>query len=147
MTAAYAWRRGETGGSGGAGAAGAAASGVGGLTAAQLANAGDVIEEGRRRGVPVQGIVVALATASQESHFTNYANDGKGGDLYIFQVGIERSLDLPHEAVGTDHGSLGVFQQQWPWWGTMQDLMDAAGGRREVLRRPRPGAAAGRGCR
>lgn len=32
----------------------------------------------------------------------------------------------PHEAVGTDHGSLGIFQQQWPSWGSMRDLMDPA---------------------
>jgi murein DD-endopeptidase MepM/ murein hydrolase activator NlpD len=62
--------------------------------------------------------------ASQESGFRNYANDGAGGDLDASQRGIEASLDLPHEAVGTDHGSLGVFQQQWPWWGSMAELMN-----------------------
>src|SRR3954451_13143087 len=102
----------------------ASASKVGGLTPAQLANAGAVIAEGRRRQVPAQGVVIALAVASQESRFTNYANDGRGSDLDFFQKGIEKSLTLPHEAVGTDHGSLGVFQQQWPWWGTMADLMN-----------------------
>ena len=103
-----------------------AATGVGGLTSSQLANAGAIIEEGNRLHVPARGIVIALATASQESHFTNYANDGKGGDLISIQHGVEQSLDLPHEAVGTDHGSLGVFQQQWPWWGTMHELMTPA---------------------
>ena len=102
----------------------AGASEAGGLTSAQLANANAVIAEGRRRNVPAQAVVVALAVASQESRFTNYANDGRGGDLAFFQAGIERSLSLPHEAVGSDHGSLGVFQQQWPWWGTMPDLMN-----------------------
>ncbi|NUR07757.1 MAG: peptidoglycan DD-metalloendopeptidase family protein [Nocardioidaceae bacterium] len=97
---------------------------VGDLTPAQLANAQAVVAEGRRMQVPVQGIVVALATASQESGFTNYANDGRGGDLSFLQRGIERSLSLPHEAVGSDHGSIGIFQQQWPWWGTMSQLMD-----------------------
>src|SRR4051794_19650667 len=100
--------------------------GVGDMTPAQLANAQAVVAEGRRMNVPAQGIVIALATASQESHFTNYANDGRGGDLAFYQRGIERSLALPHEAVGTDHGSLGIFQQQWPWWGTMDQLMDPA---------------------
>src|SRR4051812_45564848 len=102
------------------------ASKVGGLTPSQLANAGAVIAEGRRRQVPTQAVVNALALASQESHFTNYANDGRGSDLDFFQTGIERSLALPHEAVGTDHGSLGILQQQWPWWGTMADLMNPA---------------------
>jgi len=96
------------------------------LTGAQRNNAQTVIDEGRRRGAPDGAIVIALAVASQESGFRNYANDGLGGDLIFSQQGIERSLRLPHEAVGTDHGSLGVFQQQWPWWGTMRDLMNPA---------------------
>jgi hypothetical protein len=92
----------------------------------QLANVAVIIAEGTAQGVPRRGIVVALAVASQESGFRNYANDGKGGDLHASQRGIQGSLNLPHEAVGTDHGSLGVFQQQWPWWGTMTELMTPA---------------------
>ena len=64
--------------------------------------------------------------ASQESRFVNYANDGQGGDLTWLQAGIDSSLALPHEGVATDHGSLGVFQQQWPFWGSMESLMDPA---------------------
>lgn len=96
------------------------------LSAAQLRNAAAVIDTGKRMQIPIQGVVVALATASQESGFRVYANDGQGGDLAPEQAGIARSLALPHEAVGTDHGSLGIFQQQWPWWGDMGDLMDPA---------------------
>jgi endonuclease/exonuclease/phosphatase family metal-dependent hydrolase len=99
---------------------------AGGLTSAQLANAGAVIAEGRRRDLPARAVIIALAVASQESGFKNYANNGAGGDLSIDQLGIEQSLQLPHEAVGTDHGSIGIFQQQWPWWGTMRELMDPA---------------------
>lgn len=102
----------------------AGAAQVGGLTSAQLANAGAVIDEGRRRNLPPRAVVIALAVANQESGFKNYANDGVGGDLSIDQIGIDQSLELPHEAVGTDHGSIGIFQQQWPWWGTMPDLMN-----------------------
>jgi endonuclease/exonuclease/phosphatase family metal-dependent hydrolase len=100
--------------------------GVPGLSAEQWRNAAAVIATGKRMQIPAQGIVVALATASQESGFKVYANDGQGGDLEADQAGIARSLGLPHEAVGTDHGSLGIFQQQWPWWGEMPDLMDPA---------------------
>lgn len=96
------------------------------LNSDQLENAATIIAVGNRLGIPRQGIVIALAVASQESGFLNYANDGEGGDLMVNQLGIEASLDLPHQAVGTDHGSLGVFQQQWPWWGTMEELMDPA---------------------
>ncbi len=97
---------------------------AGGLSEDQRANAAVIITEGYRLRVPRQGIVVALAVASQESRFLNYANDGEGSDLGWEQIGIARSLALPHQAVGTDHGSLGVFQQQWPWWGSMEELMD-----------------------
>src|SRR4051812_13016580 len=51
------------------------AQGVGGLTSSQLANASAIITEGIQLRVPTQGIVIALAVANQESHFTNYAND------------------------------------------------------------------------
>ena len=54
-----------------------AAKGVGGLTSSQLANAGAIIEQGNRMHIPAQGIVVALAVANQESHFTNYANEAR----------------------------------------------------------------------
>lgn len=104
----------------------AGAKSVGDMTPQELANADTVIAVGRRMGVPDRGILIALATASQESAFRNYANDGRGNDLNSFQFGIDRSLSLPHDAVGTDHGSLGIFQQQWPWWGSMRDLMTPA---------------------
>lgn len=93
------------------------------LDEVQRANAGAVVSTGRQLKVPDRGIVIALAVAHQESGFRNYANDGKGDDLHSSQRGIEASLRLPHDAVGSDHGSLGIFQQQWPWWGSMEELM------------------------
>jgi hypothetical protein len=94
-----------------------------GLSQAQLVNASTIVSIGLRMGVPRQGILIAVATAHQESRFLNYANDGRGRDLRRDQAGIARSKQLAHDAVGSDHGSLGVFQQQWPWWGTMGELM------------------------
>lgn len=96
------------------------------LTQVQRDNAAVVVSVGRSLGVPDRGVVIALAVAHQESRFLNYANDGKGGDIDESQLGIEESLALPHDAVGSDHGSLGIFQQQWPWWGSMQELMTPA---------------------
>ena len=96
------------------------------LSEVQLRNAAAVVAVGKQMRIPRQGIVVALAAASQESRFLNYANDGRGGDLRPDQAGIASSLELPHQAVGTDHGSLGIFQQQWPWWGSMSELMNPA---------------------
>jgi murein DD-endopeptidase MepM/ murein hydrolase activator NlpD len=113
---------GVSGGSGGSGALVHAAD----LSPAQTANATTIVAVGAQLRIPTQGVVVALAAAAQESRFLNYANDGLGGDLAASQAGVARSLQLPHDAVGTDHGSVGVFQQQYPWWGTLEQLMDPA---------------------
>lgn len=95
-----------------------------GLTAIQWKRAWQIVAAGKAMSMPQQGIVIALAVASQESGFRVYANDGQGADLAPDQRGIQRSLRRPHDAVGSEHASLGVFQQQWPWWGTMEELMD-----------------------
>lgn len=97
-----------------------------GLSTSQTKNAATVFAVGQQRGISERGIVIALATARQESGFKIYANDGTG-DLAPDQRGIARSMGLPHEAVGRDHGSLGLFQQQWPWWSpSMEQLMEPA---------------------
>ncbi|SKU60997.1 C40 family peptidase [Mycobacteroides abscessus] len=85
-------------------------------------NAQVVVAVGEKMHIPPQGIVVALATALTESNLKNYANDGTG-QLRADQQNIASSLQLPHDAVGRDHGSLGIMQQQYPWWGTIQELM------------------------
>lgn len=110
----------------GTGSAAATADPFENLTAAQTTNAAQVFTTGRKMGVKEKGIVIALAVASQESGFKVYANDGTG-ELKPDQKGIDASLALPHDAVGNDHGSLGIMQQQWPWWSpTMAQLMDPA---------------------
>jgi hypothetical protein len=97
------------------------------LTATQTENAGHVFAVGRQLGIPEKGIVTALAVASQESSFRVLANDGRGDDLAPDQQGIEASLRLAHDGVGSSAGSLGIMQQQWPWWSrSMEQLMDPA---------------------
>lgn len=96
------------------------------LSPTQLGHAQTWVDVGEQMGIPGQGIVVALATVSQESRFKVYANDGRGADLAPEQRDVARSLDLPHDAVGSDHGSVGLAQQQYPWWGTLEELMDPA---------------------
>lgn len=90
----------------------------------QLGHATTIVTIGEELQIPEQGIVVALATASQESTFLNYANDGLGDDLNPDQLDVDESLDYPHDAVGSDHGSLGIMQQQYPWWGSISELMN-----------------------
>ena len=74
-----------------------------------------IIDEGRRRGITARGIQIALATALVETNLTMYANSS-----------VPESLDLPHDAVGSDHDSVGLFQQRCPMWGPADVLMDPA---------------------
>jgi hypothetical protein len=78
-----------------------------------------VIAEGQRRGITPRGIVIALATCLVESGLQMYANSK-----------VPESLTLPHDAVGSDGLSVGLFQQQvkdtgngW-WWGDCATCMD-----------------------
>jgi LysM repeat protein len=69
------------------------------LQESQREHARTIIRVGRDLGVPDYGIVIALATAMQESSFRN----------------ITRAVD---------HDSLGLFQQRPFWWGTPEQLTD-----------------------
>ena len=77
----------------------------------QLRNAAVIIKVGQDMKVPARGWVIALATAMQESGLRNLANSS-----------VRASLALPHEGVGADHDSLGLFQQR-PGWGSVQQRM------------------------
>nr|WP_239543366.1 M23 family metallopeptidase [Micromonospora terminaliae] len=77
----------------------------------QLRNAAVIIKVGQDLKVPARGWVIALATAMQESALRNLANSK-----------VSASLALPHEGVGADHDSLGLFQQR-PGWGSVEQRM------------------------
>ncbi|WP_089157609.1 M23 family metallopeptidase [Micromonospora sp. NBS 11-29] len=77
----------------------------------QLRNAAAIIKTGQEMKLPARGWVIALATAMQESALRNLANST-----------VPASLALPHEGVGADHDSLGLFQQR-PGWGSVQQRM------------------------
>ncbi|KAG0349273.1 hypothetical protein BGZ54_004401, partial [Gamsiella multidivaricata] len=66
-------------------------------------------------GVGARGCAVAIATALVESNIAVYCNYKVAG-----------SCNLPHDAVGSDHQSVGIFQQQSPLWGTAKQCMDPA---------------------
>ena len=77
-------------------------------------NADGIIREGRRRGISDQGIKIALATALVESGMQMYANPA-----------VPASMNFPHDAVGGDADSVGLFQQRDNGaWGTIEDRMD-----------------------
>lgn len=83
-----------------------------GLSVGQREKAASIIAVGEQMGIPRRGWVIAVATAMQESKLLMYANSD-----------VPASLQLPHEAVGSDHDSVGLFQQR-PNWGTMGQRMD-----------------------
>ncbi len=102
----------------------AAGTTVADLDPEQTAIAATIVRVSQERGLPEQAAVIALATASQESGFRMYANDGSDPRLRPEQRGVSASMSYPHDAVGRDHGSVNYMQQQFPWWGTLDQLMD-----------------------
>ena len=87
---------------------------VAGFSGSQLANAATIVAAGTELGAPQRAQVIAVATAMQESQLYMYANDT-----------VPESLQLPHERVGSDHDSVGLFQQRAGGWGSVADRMDA----------------------
>lgn len=88
---------------------------------------------------------IALITIRQESAFQNYANDGvltpdrdpnPGPFDSADYKELAYSLQLPHDAVGTDHASLGLLQQQATMgWGDYQLSTWASGDYKGVITR------------
>ncbi|WP_341716025.1 hypothetical protein QQG74_18550 [Micromonospora sp. FIMYZ51] len=89
---------------------------VAGLTQAQMDNAKVIVDVGVELKVPRQGLVIAVATAMQESTLLNYASGV-----------LPESQNYPHQAIGWDHDSVGLFQQRpSSGWGSVRDLMRPA---------------------
>lgn len=84
---------------------------VGGLSKLQMSNAIAIIEAGEDEGLGRDAWAIALSTAMQESKFRNYAN-----------VNVPESYDYEYQAEGSDHDSVGLFQQRLSW-GDVEDLM------------------------
>ncbi|MGK5443585.1 hypothetical protein ACSNN7_17455 [Micromonospora sp. URMC 105] len=89
---------------------------VAGLTQAQMDNAKVIVDVGVGMKVPRRGLIVAIATAMQESNLYNLASDV-----------LPESYDHPHQGSGSDHDSVGLFQQRpSSGWGTVAQLMRPA---------------------
>ena len=89
---------------------------VAGLTQAQMDNAHTIVQVGIKMGVPKRGLIVAIATAMQESNLYNLASGV-----------LPESQNYPHQGVGWDHDSVGLFQQRpSAGWGSVADLMRPA---------------------
>jgi hypothetical protein len=86
-----------------------------GLTAAQRDHARVMIGTVYAQQFPQRAAVIVMETALVESGIQIYANPN-----------VPESMAIPHEAVGSDHASVGILQQQVPYWGTAADCMDPA---------------------
>ncbi|MEU8312311.1 peptidase M23 [Micromonospora sp. NPDC048887] len=87
---------------------------VAGLDRTQMNNAKKIVQAGQKMGMPRRALVIAVATAMQESTLLNYASGV-----------LPESQSYPHQAIGWDHDSVGLFQQRpSSGWGTVEQLMD-----------------------
>ncbi|THV35709.1 M23 family metallopeptidase [Glycomyces buryatensis] len=82
----------------------------------EIAHAVTIYITGADLGLSERAVVIAVATAMQESGLENLANPNHPA-----------SLELPNDGTGYDHDSLGLFQQRpASGWGTVSELMDPA---------------------
>lgn len=76
--------------------------------------ASEICMAAKERNLGRDGARNGIATALVESNLTMYAN-----------YAVPESLKYPHEAVGSDHDSVGLFQQRQAGWGTLAQRMNA----------------------
>lgn len=76
------------------------------------AYAREIFRSAMEHGFGKPGGVIGIATGLVESNLREYANSN-----------VPASLGLPHDAVGSDHDSVGIFQQR-PSWGPLDQLMN-----------------------
>jgi hypothetical protein len=89
---------------------------VAGLNQAQMDNAAIIVKVGKERHLPKRAMVVAVATALQESDLYNSASSA-----------VPESFRYPHQGNSVDHDSVGLFQQRSSQgWGTVAQLMNPA---------------------
>jgi murein DD-endopeptidase MepM/ murein hydrolase activator NlpD len=86
-----------------------------GFGTVQADHAVTIWQTGAARDLPDRAMVVAIATAMQESALR-----------VLYNPNVPGSEDLPHDGKGTDHDSVGLFQQRQTW-GPTEVLMDPAG--------------------
>lgn len=106
---------------------------VAGLTAEQTQNAAGIVQAAAQKGLDQRAGAVGITAALAESGLLNYANDGTstltklgtGEGLTDAERAVARqSLQFPHQAVGNNLDSMGLFQQRpGAGWGPPDVLM------------------------
>lgn len=99
------------------GVSGGAANGgstMGPVTATQEEHVRSIHAASLERGMGVEGTIRATMTGLVESQLRILANPA-----------VPDSYNYPHEGEGTDHDSIGIFQQRQAGWGTVAERMNA----------------------
>ncbi|KAI0441692.1 peptidase M23B [Xylaria telfairii] len=112
---------GNNGGNNGGGNGGGSGS-YPGLDDVQSRNAAAAIGEVRAEGLNRQACLAVISTALQESTLHIYANNA-----------VPESLNYPHDLVGGDQDSVGMFQQRPQWYPDIAKDMSAAGSTSQFL--------------
>ncbi|CAI7627546.1 hypothetical protein PCG10_002717 [Penicillium crustosum] len=86
-----------------------------GLTSTQSKHAKAIIGEAKKENLGRQGCLAGIATGLVESNMLIYANKK-----------VPASLKYPHDAVGSDYDSVGIFQQRAVYYPDIAADMDAA---------------------
>ena len=87
---------------------------VGGLSQTQMNNAKQIVVAAQEMGLPKRAMVIAIATALQESRLHNLAS-----------TRIPESYSYTQEGEGSDHDSVGLFQQRpSAGWGSVAECMN-----------------------
>ncbi|KAK3181459.1 hypothetical protein K4F52_007169 [Lecanicillium sp. MT-2017a] len=85
------------------------------LNGVQSTNANAIIGVVKQRGLGVQGCRAAITTALTESQIKRLANHA-----------VPSSFNYPRDGVGSDHDSVGIFQQRAKFYKDIRCNMDAA---------------------
>lgn len=98
----------------------AAASAAGAVSMGSSANLLEhskaIADSAKARGMGREGALIGLMTGLAESGIRILANPA-----------VPASFTFPHEGVGQDHDSVGIFQQRQAGWGTLAQRMNARG--------------------
>ncbi|KAK8149327.1 hypothetical protein G3M48_007415 [Beauveria asiatica] len=104
------------------GGGGGGSSSYPGLDAVQSRNAAAAIGQVRAEGLNRQACLAVISTALQESTLHVYANPV-----------VPASMNYPHDLVGGDQDSIGMFQQRPEYYPDIAADMSAAGSTRQFL--------------
>lgn len=101
-----------------------------------IVHATQIVNVAYGRGLGRNGAIIGVTVALAESNLYNYANDGASTQMGHFDDGhrqlndaqravARESLNYPHDKVGHDLDSMGLFQQRpSASWGTPAELMN-----------------------